>query len=53
MWLAFPQLFAFKDGIPENWKPSCHIFYGSKTVSVRDGLQKFKGQKEKSEKMEE
>jgi hypothetical protein len=49
MWLAFPQSIKFTNGVPKNWQPSCHIFYGSKTVSINDGLPKFEGHKGKSE----
>ena len=53
MWLTFPQAVRFREGVPANWIPSCHIFYGSKTVPIKDGLPKFKGQKDKSETLPE
>ncbi|NNL84733.1 MAG: GFA family protein [Myxococcales bacterium] len=50
MWLAFPTLFEFgaPPRVPEAFKPTCHIFYGSRVVSVADDLPKWSGHKDVS-----
>lgn len=55
MWLAFPQTFQqfrVSENVREKLKPSCHIFYGQRTIldqSMKDdGLPKFEGHKNKS-----
>jgi len=55
MWLAFPQSFKefrASETIREKLKPSCHIFYGQKTILGHfmkdDGLPKYEGHKNKS-----
>ena len=47
MWLAFPTLFDFGSPrvVPAAFKPTCHIFYGSRVVDVDDGLPKWSGHK--------
>ena len=53
MWLAFPSLFDFGNvsTVPEKFKPTCHIFYGVRIIDIDDGLPKWLGHKNKSEKM--
>ena len=53
MWLAFPTLFEFgaPSQIPEAFRPTCHIFYGQRVVDVDDGLPKWSGHKNASEKI--
>ena len=50
MWLAFPTLFDFAalPEIPMAFRPSCHIFYGSRVLDVQDTLPKWAGHKNKS-----
>ena len=55
MWLAFPQTFEefrASQTVREKLKPSCHIFYGQRTifdqVTKDDGVPKFEGHKNKS-----
>ncbi len=55
MWLAFPQTFQeFRESeaVREKLKPTCHIFYGQRTIlnnSMKDdGLPKYEGHKKKS-----
>ena len=50
MWLAFPSLFDFgvPSKVPEAFKPTCHIFYGARTIDVNDDLPKWAGHKDKS-----
>ncbi len=47
MWLAFPSLFDFDQhaGIPESFKPTCHIFYGQRVFDSADDLPKWLGHK--------
>ena len=54
MWLAFPTLFEFgaKGEIPEAFRPTCHIFYGQRVVDVDDGLPKWSGHKNASDKID-
>lgn len=58
MFLAFGSLFDFKSkplrdandsclDIPASFKPSCHIFFGSHVVDMRDDAPKFRGHKQK------
>jgi hypothetical protein len=50
MWLAFPTLFDFghPPTVPEAFRPTCHIFYGSRVVDVDDDLPKWSGHKDNS-----
>ncbi len=50
MWLAFPTLFDFGQPprVPEAFRPTCHIFYGSRVMDVVDGLPKWSGHKGRS-----
>lgn len=50
MWLAFPSLFDFgiTPQVPDSFKPTCHIFYGTRTINLNDGLPKWSGHKSKS-----
>lgn len=47
MWLAFPSLFDFgyPTQVPESFKPTCHLFYGSKVLDIKDDLPKWSGHK--------
>ena len=47
MWLAFPPLFDFgvTPVVPDSFKPTCHIFYGARTIEVNDDLPKWSGHK--------
>ena len=47
MWLAFPSLFDFehRTGVPDSFKPTCHIFYGMRVVDIDDDLPKWSGHK--------
>ncbi|MEA2061623.1 MAG: GFA family protein [Thermodesulfobacteriota bacterium] len=45
MWLAFPSLFNFGQQIPASFKPTCHIFYGTRVMEHQDGLPKWSGHK--------
>lgn len=51
MWLAFPSLFDFRgiSDIPSTFKPTCHIFYGSRIIDINDDLPKWSGHKNHSE----
>ncbi len=51
MWLAFPSLFDFgaPPEIPDAFRPSCHIFYGSRVIDMNDDLPKWSGHKDGSE----
>lgn len=54
MFLAFPTAFMFEHGVvPAAFKPSCHIFYGSRVVDIHDGAPKFAGQKGHSKQLPE
>jgi hypothetical protein len=50
MWLAFPALFDFGPGreVPAAFRPTCHIFYGTRAVEVCDDLPKWSGHKNHS-----
>lgn len=50
MWLAFPTLFDFgtPPQVPEAFRPTCHIFYGTRVMDIDDGLPKWSGHKDKS-----
>ena len=50
MWLAFPALFDFgsRDRVPPAFRPTGHIFYGSRVVDVDDDLPKWSGHKHHS-----
>ena len=50
MWLAFPSLFDFghEDEVPGSFRPTCHIFYGTRVVEVGDDLPKWSGHKNHS-----
>ena len=51
MWLAFPSLFHFRgtSGVPDNFKPTCHIFYSMRIIDIDDDLPKWSGHKNKSQ----
>ena len=53
MWLAFPSLFDFgiPPRIPEKFHPTCHIFYGMRSMDFKDGLAKWSGHKNKSRRL--
>ncbi len=53
MWLAFPTLFDFgiPPDVPAAFRPSCHIFYGVRVMDIDDGLPKWAGHKDKSERL--
>lgn len=50
MWLAFPTLFDFGEPalVPSSFRPSCHIFYGSRVADIQDGLPKWAGHRNAS-----
>jgi len=50
MWLAFPSLFDFghRSEVPDSFKPTCHIFYGTRVVDIWDDLPKWSGHKNHS-----
>ena len=50
MWLAFPSLFDFglPANVPDSFKPTCHIFYGSSVIEQKDDLPKWSGHKNHS-----
>jgi hypothetical protein len=51
MWLAFPSLFDFgyPAEVPEPFKPTCHLFYGSRVIEIQNDLPKWSGHKNHSE----
>nr|WP_321402065.1 GFA family protein [uncultured Desulfobacter sp.] len=51
MWLAFPSLFDFgyPVEVPEAFRPTCHLFYGSRVFEIQDNLPKWSGHKNHSE----
>ena len=53
MWLAFPSLFDFgtPPKIPEQFKPTCHIFYSMRVIDIVDALPKWSGHKNESEQL--
>lgn len=53
MWLAFPSLFNFGYGstVPEAFRPTCHLFYGVRVIDMNDGLPKWAGHKNHSNRM--
>ena len=53
MWLAFPSLFDFDrfSQVPESFRPTCHLFYGSRVFDMNDDLPKWSGHKNHSERM--
>jgi len=53
MWLAFPSLFDFghPSKVPAAFRPTCHIFYGLRVVDLNDGLPKWSGHKNHSERL--
>ncbi|KAK8865767.1 hypothetical protein IAR55_000914 [Kwoniella newhampshirensis] len=60
MVMAFPPCFEFargggekKIGLPDAFKPQSHIFYERRLFDIKDGLVKWRGHKEESEKMGE
>ncbi len=54
MMLIFPPVFDWEDGkMPDSFKPRCHIFYGTRTFDIEDGVPKFEGMKEKSDTLPE
>lgn len=50
MWLAFPTLFDFGEPpqVPDTFRPTSHIFYGSRVLEIDDGLPKWSGHKNTS-----
>ncbi len=50
MWLAFPSLFDFSElaTFPEEFRPTCHIFYSSRVMDMEDKLPKWSGHKKHS-----
>lgn len=54
MFLVMGTAFEFMPGcIPKAFLPTCHIFYTSAVVQIRDGLPKWSGHKGKSERMDD
>jgi len=52
--LAYPSSFNFPDGkMPNDFQSQAHIFYGSRSMDVPDGLPKWEGHMEHSKLMEE
>ena len=53
MWLTFPSLFdfGFPPKVPKAYMPTCHIFYGSRLIDIGDGLPKWSGHKNNSERI--
>ncbi len=53
MWLAFPTLFDFGGlaAFPEKFRPTCHLFYGSRVMDMDDNLPKWSGHKNHSERL--
>ena len=53
MWLTFPSLFdfGFPPKVPKAYRPTCHIFYGSRLIDIGDGLPKWSGHKNNSERV--
>ncbi len=53
MWLAFPELFEWGDPprVPAAFRPTCHIFYGSRVLDVADRLPKWAGHKDRSQRL--
>jgi hypothetical protein len=54
MWLAFPSLFDFSElsAFPEKFRPTCHLFYGSRVMDMDDKRPKWSGHKNLSERCE-
>ncbi|KAG1733594.1 Mss4-like protein [Suillus paluster] len=48
--LAYPSHYG---GVPLEFQPSCHIFYGERVMEVCDGIPKWRGHKNDSELMQE
>ena len=54
MWMSFPTSFQFQDGkVPAAFKPTCHIFYGSRCMDIKDGTDKWEGLRGKSKQISE
>ncbi|KAL0477280.1 ydiJ [Acrasis kona] len=54
MMLMFPVAFKIdRRNIPHAFKPTCHIFYGQRVADIKDGMPKFEGHKDHSNKIEE
>lgn len=53
MWLAFPSLFGFGQiaRVPVSFRPTCHIFYGSRIIDINDDLPKWSGHKDYSDRL--
>ena len=52
--LCYPSAFSFPLGkMPEGFKAKCHIFYGSRSVDMLDGLPKWAGHKDHSDQIPE
>ncbi|KIJ67055.1 hypothetical protein HYDPIDRAFT_109048 [Hydnomerulius pinastri MD-312] len=39
--------------VPQEFQPSCHIFYGQRVIEINDGIPKWRGHKNDSELMQE
>lgn len=49
MWMSFPTAFSFENQkVPESFRPTCHIFYGSRCMDIKDGTDKWAGLRGKS-----
>lgn len=53
MILLFPSLIKFKEGEKQKFDPTCHMFYGSRLLDIKDGLPKWTGINGKSELIED
>lgn len=53
MWLAFPALFDFSGlkAIPEPFRHTCHLFYGSRVMDMADDLPRWAGHKNYSQRL--
>jgi len=55
MMMLFPTVFGFNnaDQVPQPFKASCHIFYSRRVISVKDGVPKWSGHKDQSDRLNE
>ena len=54
MWMGFVPLFDFPDRkVPDCFQPDSHIFYAERCMEVKDGMPKWAGFKDDSEKLSE
>lgn len=52
MWMGFVPLFDFPDRkVPDCFQPDSHIFYAERCMAVKDGMPKWAGFKDDSEKL--